>query len=94
MFLVGGLDQPWGPNPSRGAVVHADRAMARTMFPMDWRKVHTGDPIDLLCKNIAFDYDHDVHIMEVIPQGHRFHLNGLLASEYESYTIFDAVLKT
>lgn len=59
---------------------------------MDWGTVPNGSKIDLLCKTVVFDLDHDLHVMELVHSQGRFHLSGLLESGFESYSIFDATL--
>lgn len=63
-------------------------------FPMDWSSVNNGDKMDLLCRALVFDHDHDLHVMELVHGDGRFHLTGLLESGFESYSIFDAMLVT
>ena len=59
---------------------------------MDWGSIDNGSKIDLLCRTVVFDIDHDLHIMELLHNHCRFHLTGLLEAGYESYSIFDATL--
>ena len=97
---IGTIQRAVGPEPSSvGAAAHADLgqvcatsiAMARS-FPMDWGSIDNGSKIDLLCRTVVFDIDHDLHIMELFHNCSRFHMTGLLEAGYESYTIFDATL--
>ena len=77
-----------------GPVLTTRIAMARTLFPMDWSLLDNGSSINLVCRNVIFDFDHNRHVMEVFPSNRKFMLSGLLESGFESYTIFDAVLET
>ena len=82
-----------------GAGAHADLgqvcanciAMARS-YPMDWGSIDNGSKIDILCRTVVFDVDHDRHVMELVHNRNRFHLTGLLEAGNESYTIFDATM--
>ncbi|CAL1151335.1 unnamed protein product, partial [Cladocopium goreaui] len=62
-------------------------------------KALLGDRCDPLSSNInlvrrmlIFDFEHDRHVLEVIPSKQTFYLSGLLDAGYESYTLFDATL--
>jgi hypothetical protein len=60
---------------------------------MEWSSLDNGSQISLVCKTVIFDFDHNRHVMEVLPSNQKFLLSGLLESGFESYTIFDAVLE-
>lgn len=59
---------------------------------MNWCNVDNGGQIDLLCRNLIFDIDHDAHQMETLYDHKRFLLSGLIDAGFESFTIFGATM--
>jgi len=59
---------------------------------MNWGSLDKGSNINLVRRMLIFDFEHDRHVLEVIPSKQTFYLSGLLDAGYESYTLFDATL--
>ena len=55
---------------------------------MDFALLDNGATIDIVCRLVVFDHEHEAHLMRVTNTKQLFHFDGLLTEGYDSYTIF------
>jgi hypothetical protein len=59
---------------------------------MDFSMLDNGADIDVVCRLVVFDHDHEAHLMILVNSKQLFHYDGLLTEGFDTYTVFGACM--